>query len=79
MNDRNTTLQNTDFIGSVIDLSDVKIKGNKLVINLSPEQLEILTCSIFSNKVKLSTLKPKEKPKDEFKIGNRLVMKYLLF
>lgn len=68
MNRRNTTLYNTDFIRSVIDLSDVKIKGNKLVINLSPEQLKILTCSILSNKVKLSTLKPK----DEFKIGNEV-------
>lgn len=47
MNGRNTTLHNTDFIGSVIDLSDVKIEENKLVINLSPEQLEILICLGF--------------------------------
>ena len=57
MNGRNTTLHNTDFIGSVIDLSDVKIKGNKLVINLSPQQLKILACSILNDKVQLSTLK----------------------
>jgi|GEM_PF-2274799 len=68
MNGRNTTLHNTDFIGSVIDLSDVKIKGNKLVINLSPQQLKILTCSILNDKVQLSTLKPK----DEFKIGDEV-------
>lgn len=54
MNGRNTTLQNTDFIRSVIDLSDVKIKGDELVINLSLEQLKILTCSIFNDKVQLS-------------------------
>lgn len=43
----NTNLENTDFISTVIYNSDLKIEENKLVINLSPEQLEILICLGF--------------------------------
>lgn len=64
----NTNLENSDFISTVVYNSDLKIEGNKLIINLSPEQLEILTLPIFNKKVQLSTLKPK----DEFKIGDEV-------
>jgi len=49
----------------VIDSANVKIENGKVTIDLNPEQVAALTCS---NKVELSTLKPK----DEFKLGNEV-------
>lgn len=48
-----------------IDSANVKIENGKVTIDLNPEQLAALTCS---NKVELSTLKPK----DEFKLGDEV-------
>ena len=48
-----------------IDSADVKIENGKVTIDLNPEQFAALTCS---NKVELSTLKPK----DEFKLGDEV-------
>lgn len=48
-----------------INNANVKIENGKVTIDLNPEQIAALTCS---NKVKLSTLKPK----DEFKLGNEV-------
>lgn len=48
-----------------IDSANVKIENGKVTIDLNPEQLAMLTCS---NKVELSTLKPK----DEFKLGDEV-------
>lgn len=48
-----------------IDSANVKIENGKVTIDLNPEQLAALTCS---NKVELSTLKPK----DEFRLGDEV-------
>lgn len=48
-----------------IDSANVKIENGKVTIDLNPEQLAALTCS---NKVELSTLKPR----DEFKLGDEV-------
>lgn len=48
-----------------IDSANVKIENGKVTIDLNPEQLAAPTCS---NKVELSTLKPK----DEFKLGDEV-------
>lgn len=48
-----------------IDSANVKIENGKVTIDFNPEQLAALTCS---NKVELSTLKPK----DEFKLGDEV-------
>lgn len=48
-----------------IDSANEKIENGKVTIDLNPEQLAALTCS---NKVELSTLKPK----DEFKLGDEV-------
>lgn len=48
-----------------IDSANVKIENGKVTIDFNPEQIAVLTCS---NKVELSTLKPK----DEFKLGDEV-------
>ena len=48
-----------------IDSANIKIENGKVTIDLNPEQLAALTCS---NKVELSTLKPR----DEFKLGDEV-------
>lgn len=48
-----------------IDSANVKIENGKVTIDLNPEQLAALT---YSNKVELSTLKPR----DEFKLGEEV-------
>lgn len=48
-----------------IDSANVKIENGKVTIDLNPEQLAALNCS---NKVELSTLKPK----DEFRLGDEV-------
>ena len=48
-----------------IDSANVKIENGKVTIDINPEQFAALTCS---NKVELSTLKPK----DEFKLGDEV-------
>lgn len=48
-----------------IDSANVKIENGKVTIDLNPEQFAALTCS---NKVELSTLKPR----DEFKLGDEV-------
>lgn len=48
-----------------IDSANVKIENGKVTIDFNPEQLAALTCS---NKVELSTLKPR----DEFKLGDEV-------
>lgn len=48
-----------------IDSANVKIENGKVVIDLNPEQLAVLTCS---NKIELSTLKSG----DEFKLGDEV-------
>lgn len=48
-----------------IDSANIKIENGKVTIDLKPDQLTALTCS---NKVELSTLKPR----DEFRLGDEI-------